>query len=95
MSGKATYYCLLKGPEELILLLLGKITIREENQFLSLTKLHATVAVLKCVDAMKEETLEMDAKHLQCAAVEVLILNSRLICLNPGSSKAAAVQSSA
>lgn len=49
--------CLLKGPEEIIPLVQEKITNLEKKQFPSLTKLHTTVAVLKCMDAMMEETL--------------------------------------
>lgn len=40
-----------------------------------------------------EETLGTPAKHLQCAAGQVLALNFRLVSLVPGNSEAAAGQS--
>lgn len=40
-----------------------------------------------------EETLGIPTKHLQCAAVQVLALNFRLVSLGPGNSEVAAGQS--
>ena len=40
-----------------------------------------------------EETLGTPAKHLQCAAVQVLTLNFKPVSLGPGNGEAAAGQS--
>lgn len=45
------------------------------------------------MEAIMEETLGIPAKHLQCAAVQILALNFKLVGFSPGNGKAAVGQS--
>lgn len=45
------------------------------------------------METITEETLGIPAKHLQCAAVQVLALNFKLVSLGPGDSEATEGQS--
>lgn len=45
------------------------------------------------METMMEETLGIPAKHLQCAAVQVLALNFKLVSLGPGNGETAVGQS--